>query len=114
MVQEEALRSSVVRNLDVYEHEMPMPGKVMVVLDMRSQIGGKSVIWETAVNEGCIYVEMSPDLNGLAVLMFVQYLKKKGILVLILLSGASGPGSPAYDGLALCTSHSGSGEVCEE
>ncbi|CAE7607996.1 unnamed protein product [Symbiodinium sp. CCMP2592] len=59
-------------NYDVYEHGMPMPGKVMVVLDMRSQSGGKSVIWETAMNGGCIYVEMSPRLSGLAVVMFVQ------------------------------------------
>ncbi|CAE7832618.1 unnamed protein product [Symbiodinium sp. CCMP2592] len=51
-----------------------------------SQYGGKSVIWETAMNGGCIYVEMSPGLSGLAVLMFVQYLKRKGFLVLILLS----------------------------
>ncbi|CAE7836500.1 RE1 [Symbiodinium sp. CCMP2592] len=74
-------------NFDVYEHGVPMPGIVMAVLDMRSQYGGKSVIWETAMNGGCIYVEMSPGLSGLAVLMFVQYLKRKGFLVLILLSG---------------------------
>eukprot|EP00439_Symbiodinium_sp_Y106_P006005 s11709_g1.t1 len=32
-------------NLEVYE-QVPMPGKVMAVLDMRAQFGGKSVIWE--------------------------------------------------------------------
>eukprot|EP00439_Symbiodinium_sp_Y106_P001884 s14031_g1.t1 len=37
-------------NLEVYER-MPMPGKVMAVLDMRAQFGGKSVIWETAENK---------------------------------------------------------------
>ena len=73
-------------NLEVYE-QVPMPGKVMAVLDMRAQIGGKSVIWETAVTGGCVYVDMSPGLSGLAVLAFVQYLKRKGLLVLILVSG---------------------------
>eukprot|EP00439_Symbiodinium_sp_Y106_P005642 s16777_g1.t1 len=37
-------------NLEVYE-QVPMPGKVMAVLDMRAQFGGKSVIWETAVHD---------------------------------------------------------------
>ena len=73
-------------NLEVYE-QVPMPGKVMAVLDMRAQFGGKSVIWETAVTGGCVYVDVSPGLSGLAVLAFVQYLKRKGLLVLILLSG---------------------------
>ncbi|CAE7721464.1 unnamed protein product [Symbiodinium sp. CCMP2592] len=79
-------------NFAVFEHGDPMPGKVVTVLDMRSQTGGKSVIWETTVNGGCIYVEMGPGLSGLAVLMFVQYLKRKGFLVLILLSGHQDPG----------------------
>ncbi|CAE7318825.1 unnamed protein product [Symbiodinium sp. CCMP2592] len=79
-------------NFAVFEHGDPMPGKVVTVLDMRSQSGGKSVIWETTVNGGCIYVEMGPGLSGLAVLMFVQYLKRKGFLVLILLSGHQDPG----------------------
>ncbi|CAE7648750.1 unnamed protein product, partial [Symbiodinium sp. CCMP2592] len=79
-------------NFAVFEHGDPMPGKVVTVLDMRSQYGGKSVIWETTVNGGCIYVEMGPGLSGLAVLMFVQYLKRKGFLVLILLSGDQDPG----------------------
>ena len=73
-------------NLEVYE-QVPMPSKVMAVLDMRAQFGGKSVIWETAVTGGCVYVDVSPGLSGLAVLAFVQYLKRKGLLVLILLSG---------------------------
>ncbi|CAE7236175.1 unnamed protein product [Symbiodinium sp. CCMP2592] len=79
-------------NFAVFEHGDPMPGKVVTVLDMRSQYGGKSVIWETTVNGGCIYVDMVPGLSGLAVLMFVQYLKRKGFLVLILLSGHQDPG----------------------
>eukprot|EP00439_Symbiodinium_sp_Y106_P011631 s10988_g1.t1 len=35
----------------------------------------------------CVYVDVSPGLNGLAVLAFVQYLKRKGLVVLILVSG---------------------------
>eukprot|EP00439_Symbiodinium_sp_Y106_P010061 s4878_g1.t1 len=50
-------------NLEVYE-QVPMPGKVMAVLDMRAQFGGKSVIWETAVTGGCVYVDVSPGLSG--------------------------------------------------
>eukprot|EP00439_Symbiodinium_sp_Y106_P004342 s11169_g1.t1 len=53
-------------NLEVYE-QVPTPGKVMTVLDMRAQFGGKSVIWETAVTGGCVYVDVSPGLSGLAV-----------------------------------------------
>ena len=49
-------------NLEVYER-MPMPGKVMAILDMRAQFGGKSVIWETAVTGGCVYVDVSPGLE---------------------------------------------------
>jgi len=79
------------QNSEVYEHGLPTPGQKLylmtAVLDMRAQNGGRSAIWETAVNGGCMYVDMSPSLNGLATLMFVQSLKRKGFQVLILLSG---------------------------
>ena len=61
------------------------PTKIFGILDVRGQIGGKAIIWEMAVNEGGLYMEVPPGTCGLAMLSFVRYLKRKGIIPVLLL-----------------------------
>ena len=57
----------------------PKPSKLLGVIDLRGQMGGKALIHETAVTEGVLYLEVPQSTFALSVISFVRYLKRKGI-----------------------------------
>ena len=63
----------------------PKPVKLLGVIDLRGQIGGKALINETAVTEGVLYLEVPQATFALSVISFVRYLRGKGITPVLLL-----------------------------
>ena len=65
----------------------PKPSKLLGILDLRGQVGGKAILWESAVTEGVLYLEVPVPAStcALATISFVRYLKGKGITPVLLL-----------------------------
>ena len=63
----------------------PKPSKLLGILDLRGQVGGKAILWESAVTEGILYLEVPASTCALATISFVLCLKGKGITPVLLL-----------------------------
>ena len=61
------------------------PSKLLGIIDLRGQTGGKALICETAMTEGVLYLEVPQSTFSLSVISFVRYLKRKGITPMLLL-----------------------------
>ena len=85
MVKYQSSFEKLVRPVQKIAEVKPKPSKLLGIIDLRGQIGGKALIYETAVTEGVLYLEVPQATFALSVISFVRYLKGKGITPVLLL-----------------------------